>query len=720
MLLLDVFTQQITTEIAIEVTPNRMDVVGIVLHVAGFHEKGGALDAVVVGVAQLEATCPAEADFINAGGFDFRHVSVCEVFAVAAGVFGNELEQGGALRPGEGGAGDADGVQHGRLPELAAEDFRRGLWAEDDFILAAGNEAADEGAGEVFFGSEDAQAGERSLADLAGIGAEKRGGERNFFPLHVGEIQGNMVAFEAPAPARGIAWGAEDGDEIAQRIADFGAFFNFGEDGFQAHDLGHFKLAFLAERRFKEHFCAITLGLGHFLEGQAGAVPRGVAEVFPLVMGKRERGLAALIRIQRIEELSGSGGDQQWLRVFGRKRQYENQSDEEVFHEEKIQSSLKLPGKWRSFEKLVPCVAWGLPLTICGVTRHRTDDLRITGLNPLISPAVLAYYLPLSEQASELVASAREQADAILRGGDDRLLAIVGPCSIHDPEAAIEYAKRLKDEAKRLEKDVFVIMRVYFEKPRTTVGWKGLINDPGLDDSFDINQGLRIARGLLLELANMGVPAGTEFLDTITPQYIADLIAWGAIGARTTESQIHRELASGLSMPVGFKNGTSGSIQIALDAIQSSSRPHHFLSVTKQGVSAIVCTAGNESCHLILRGGKTGPNYEKSDVDDAAAMLQEQNLPESVMIDCSHGNSMKDYHNQPLVAKNVAKQIAGGSRVITSVMIESNMVEGNQKLAKDLTTLTRGQSVTDACIGWDDTVEVLNDLAEAVRRRREA
>jgi len=418
--------------------------------------------------------------------------------------------------------------------------------------------------------------------------------------------------------------------------------------------------------------------------------------------------------------LSGSGGDQQWLRVFGRKRQYENQSDEEVFHEEKIQSSLKLPGKWRSFEKLVPCVAWGLPLTICGVTRHRTDDLRITGLNPLISPAVLAYYLPLSEQASELVASAREQADAILRGGDDRLLAIVGPCSIHDPEAAIEYAKRLKDEAKRLEKDVFVIMRVYFEKPRTTVGWKGLINDPGLDDSFDINQGLRIARGLLLELANMGVPAGTEFLDTITPQYIADLIAWGAIGARTTESQIHRELASGLSMPVGFKNGTSGSIQIALDAIQSSSRPHHFLSVTKQGVSAIVCTAGNESCHLILRGGKTGPNYEKSDVDDAAAMLQEQNLPESVMIDCSHGNSMKDYHNQPLVAKNVAKQIAGGSRVITSVMIESNMVEGNQKLAKDLTTLTRGQSVTDACIGWDDTVEVLNDLAEAVRRRREA
>jgi 3-deoxy-7-phosphoheptulonate synthase len=340
-------------------------------------------------------------------------------------------------------------------------------------------------------------------------------------------------------------------------------------------------------------------------------------------------------------------------------------------------------------------------------------------LNPLISPAVLAYYLPLTEQASELVASARAQADAILRGEDDRLLAIVGPCSIHDPAAALEYAAKLKEEAKRLEKDVFVIMRVYFEKPRTTVGWKGLINDPNLDDSFDINQGLRVARGLLLDLANMGVPAGTEFLDTISPQYIADMIAWGAIGARTTESQIHRELASGLSMPVGFKNGTGGSIQIALDAIQSSSMPHHFLSVTKQGVSAIVSTAGNESCHLILRGGKTGPNYEKAEVNAAAAMLREQNLTESVMIDCSHGNSMKDYRNQPMVARNVAGQIAAGCKVITSVMIESNLVEGNQKLAKDLSRLTRGQSVTDACIGWNDTVETLDSLAAAVRQRRQ-
>ncbi len=370
--------------------------------------------------------------------------------------------------------------------------------------------------------------------------------------------------------------------------------------------------------------------------------------------------------------------------------------------------------------KLVPCLSGHPPSSIDGVTRHRTDDLRITGLNPLISPAVLAYYLPLTEQAAELVANARSQADAILRGADDRLLAIVGPCSIHDPEAAMEYAAKLKAEAKRIEKDVFVIMRVYFEKPRTTVGWKGLINDPKLDDSFDINQGLRVARGLLLDLANMGVPSGTEFLDTISPQYIADLIAWGAIGARTTESQIHRELASGLSMPVGFKNGTGGSIQIALDAIQSSSRPHHFLSVTKQGVSAIVSTAGNESCHLILRGGKSGPNYEQPEIAAATAMLREQNLTESVMIDCSHGNSMKDYRNQPLVARNIAHQIAAGSKVITSVMIESNLVEGNQKLAQDLSTLTRGQSVTDACIGWEDTVETLEVLAAAVRKRRGA
>ncbi len=352
------------------------------------------------------------------------------------------------------------------------------------------------------------------------------------------------------------------------------------------------------------------------------------------------------------------------------------------------------------------------------MTRHRTDDLRITGLNPLISPAVLAYYLPLTEKASELVANARAQADAILRGEDDRLLAIVGPCSIHDPAAALEYGEKLKAEAERLKDDVFIIMRVYFEKPRTTVGWKGLINDPHLDDSFDINHGLRVARGLLLDLANMGIPSGTEFLDTISPQYIADLIAWGAIGARTTESQIHRELASGLSMPVGFKNGTGGSIQIALDAIQSASRPHHFLSVTKQGVSAIVSTAGNESCHLILRGGKSGPNYEKSSIAETETMLREQNLPATVMVDCSHGTSMKDYRNQPLVARNLANQISAGSRAIAAVMVESNLEEGNQKLAKNPGELIRGQSVTDACIGWETTIETLDVLAEAVRKRR--
>lgn len=353
-----------------------------------------------------------------------------------------------------------------------------------------------------------------------------------------------------------------------------------------------------------------------------------------------------------------------------------------------------------------------------GVTHHRTDDLRITGLNPLISPAVLAYYLPMSEQASELVANARAQADAILRGEDDRLLAVVGPCSIHDPKAAMEYGEKLKKVAEDLKDDVFVMMRVYFEKPRTTVGWKGLINDPNLDDSFDINQGLRVARKLLLDLANMGIPAGTEFLDTISPQFIADLIAWGAIGARTTESQVHRELASGLSMPVGFKNGTGGSIQMAIDALQSSSCPHHFLSVTKQGVSAIVSTTGNESCHLILRGGKTGPNYDKSSIEKAAGMLRDNKLVESVMVDCSHGNSLKDYRNQPLVAKNVADQIAAGCKVITSVMIESNLVAGNQNLTGGLDKLTYGQSVTDACLGWEDTVDTLNVLAAAVRRRR--
>ncbi len=352
------------------------------------------------------------------------------------------------------------------------------------------------------------------------------------------------------------------------------------------------------------------------------------------------------------------------------------------------------------------------------VTQERTDDLRISGLKPLISPAVLNYFQPVTEEVSELVARSRDEAAAILKGEDDRLLVIVGPCSIHDPEAAIEYATKLVPLIEKHREDLCIIMRVYFEKPRTTVGWKGLINDPHLDGSFDINEGLKIARGLLLDLARLGVPAGTEFLDTISPQFIADLIAWGAIGARTTESQVHRELASGLSMPVGFKNGTGGSIQIALDAIQSSSRPHHFLSVTKQAVAAIVSTTGNDSCHLILRGGKKAPNYEKADVEEAVTMLEEQGLPPYVMVDCSHANSKKDYRNQPLVASSLCKQITDGSKAVAAVMIESNLVEGNQKLKPDLAELTRGQSVTDACIGWDDTVEVLEKFAAAVRERR--
>jgi 3-deoxy-7-phosphoheptulonate synthase len=312
----------------------------------------------------------------------------------------------------------------------------------------------------------------------------------------------------------------------------------------------------------------------------------------------------------------------------------------------------------------------------------------------------LAYYLPLTEQASELVAGARAQADAILRGEDDRLLAVVGPCSIHDPEAALEYAAKLKAEAERLKDDVLVIMRVYFEKPRTTVGWKGLINDPHLDDSFDINRGLRVARGLLLDLANMGVPAGTEFLDTISPQYIADLIAWGAIGARTTESQVHRELASGLSMPVGFKNGTGGSIQIA--SMPSNPPPGRTISSRSPNRGL------GDRFHLRQRvlpphpaRGKSRPQLRKTAPSTRRRHAARAKPAASVMVDCSHGNSMKDFRNQPMVARNVANQIAAGCRVITSVMIESNLVEGNQKLTPDCASLVRGQSVTDACIGWE-------------------
>jgi 3-deoxy-7-phosphoheptulonate synthase len=347
----------------------------------------------------------------------------------------------------------------------------------------------------------------------------------------------------------------------------------------------------------------------------------------------------------------------------------------------------------------------------------QTSDLRISGTRPLISPAILEYELPVPEPTASLISTSRTGIASIFKGQSDKLAVVVGPCSIHDPEAAIEYAGKLKAEADRLHRDLMVIMRVYFEKPRTTVGWKGLINDPHLDDSFDINYGLRAARALLLDVASIGLPAATEFLDTISPQYIADLISWGAIGARTTESQIHRELASGLSMPIGFKNGTSGSIQIALDAIQSAARPHHFLGVTKQGISAIVSTTGNDDCHLILRGGSSGPNYDADSISETLSVLATQCFPRYLMVDCSHGNSRKNYRNQPLVARDLCAQIAAGCTAIAGVMLESNLIDGNQKLGPR-ETMVRGQSVTDACINWESTVETLDALAEAVRERR--
>jgi 3-deoxy-7-phosphoheptulonate synthase len=346
-----------------------------------------------------------------------------------------------------------------------------------------------------------------------------------------------------------------------------------------------------------------------------------------------------------------------------------------------------------------------------------TDDLRIDRLRPLIPPAILMEQFPITEAASTTVAETREAASRILRGADDRLLVVAGPCSIHDVAAAREYGQRLKAQADHLAEDLLIVMRVYFEKPRTTVGWKGLINDPRLDGSFAINEGLGVARGLLLDLASMGVAAGCEFLDTITPQFIADLVSWGAIGARTTESQVHRELASGLSMPVGFKNGTDGNVQIAVDAVRAASHPHSFLSVTKQGLAAIVSTKGNDACHVILRGGAARPNYQADDVAAAARVLQRTNLPARLMIDCSHGNSSKDHARQPAVARDIAAQVAEGSPYVFGIMLESHLVGGRQD-AKPGAPLTYGQSITDACLGWDDTVPVLEELAKAVRARR--
>jgi len=346
-----------------------------------------------------------------------------------------------------------------------------------------------------------------------------------------------------------------------------------------------------------------------------------------------------------------------------------------------------------------------------------TDDLRIRELKPLIAPAILIEELPVTEAVTATVTSARESATRIIKGQDDRLLVVVGPCSIHDTEAALDYAGRLKPYIESTADQLSVIMRVYFEKPRTTVGWKGLINDPDLDGSFNINRGLHKARKLLIDLGEMGVPSGSEFLDTISPQFIADLVSWGAIGARTTESQVHRELASGLSVPVGFKNGTDGNIQIAIDAIRAARHPHHFLSVTKQGLSAIVSTAGNDACHVILRGSNAGPNYSPEATATVAAALRAAGLPEYIMIDCSHGNSRKDYRRQPQVAREIAEQVAAGSETICGVMLESHLVEGRQNYEPGK-PLVYGQSITDACISWESTVPLLELLADAVARRR--
>jgi len=348
---------------------------------------------------------------------------------------------------------------------------------------------------------------------------------------------------------------------------------------------------------------------------------------------------------------------------------------------------------------------------------HRTDDLRIKWTKVVLPPVFLEEELPLTERSSDTVFRARQQIIRILHGDDHRLLCIIGPCSIHDPKAAREYASLLKQAREELSHDLEIVMRVYFEKPRTTIGWKGLINDPHLDESFKINDGLRIARHLLFDLAEMGVPAGTEFLDMITPQYMADLVSWGAIGARTTESQVHRELVSGLSCPVGFKNGTSGNVQIAIDAVQSAAHPHTFLGHTKHGQSAIFVTNGNPDCHVILRGGRKTVNYDAASVDEACAMLKKSGLRPQVMIDCSHANSNKDHNRQPAVCHDVASQVTNGDRRIIGLMIESNLVAGAQKFVPGK-PLTYGQSITDACIGWDETLGLLRELAGAVRSRK--
>lgn len=345
------------------------------------------------------------------------------------------------------------------------------------------------------------------------------------------------------------------------------------------------------------------------------------------------------------------------------------------------------------------------------------DDTRISGLRPLLSPVILSEETPIKEEQKQFVANIRSEIADIIQGRSEKLVCFVGPCSIHDPKAAMDYAQRLKVLADKYAKELLIVMRVYFEKPRSVVGWKGLINDPDIDGSFQINKGLRLARQLLLDVLDCGLPTATEFLDTIIPQFLADAVCWAAIGARTTESQVHRELASGLSMPIGFKNGTSGSIQIAIDAIRSAKSPHVFPGVTKQGLAAIFNTLGNDYCHLILRGGLVkGKNYDAKSVAEAVEALKKVNLSPHVVVDCSHENSNKDYRNQKAVASDISKQIAGGSFSIAGIMLESNLVEGRQDYSPNKTNVY-GQSITDSCIDLDTTEEILEELADAIRIR---
>jgi len=348
------------------------------------------------------------------------------------------------------------------------------------------------------------------------------------------------------------------------------------------------------------------------------------------------------------------------------------------------------------------------------------DDVRIQHIRPLMAPSILIEDLPRSEAQSETVAGGRAEVERILTGVDDRLVLVVGPCSIHDPEAGLEYARRLARIRERYPRDLLIIMRVYFEKPRTTVGWKGLINDPRLDGSFAIREGLYRARQFLLGVTDLGLPTGSEFLDPITPQFYADLISWGAIGARTTESQVHRELASGLSMPVGFKNGTYGTVQIAIDGIRAAAGEHHFLSVTKHGVGGIVATKGNPHCHVILRGGSSGPNYDPETIRGVEEKLLAAGLANRIMVDCSHANSGKDHEKQPAVAESLASQIADGNAAIFGLMMESFLEDGNQKHSQSQGSvgLVYGQSITDKCMGWERTEPLFEMLAEAVRKRR--